>query len=406
MDENILWVKPKEGTPNSNHVGPLCRCPKLLLKLLLFLVIVLFMLKVYVSGYFHSQFSMESTVDDGINMNESTSEIQKVYINQFIVNDEEKVDIGYTDGNKSFMSTCQVQNNIVFIKTAKTGGSTMSTIIYRYGLKHDLVAAVDPGRNSLIQEDDTGKHYIIEEYHCNGFPGYNIMASHIFYNRPAMEEVVKHAKYVTIIRSPYTRLKSSFYFSGKDKFYANALNPLEDYLIEKYDTFILHNSNPNTGFKAYVTRFRLLSSGNPTTLSSEIQQLDKELDLVMLTEYYDESLILLKKLMCWDFDDIVYVRMKAHSTYQPPITPRMAEMIKEMSSLDIEFYGYFNNTFWEKVRNYDGDFAADLAKFRSLQKEVNARCENDTDSDYCELLHTDANRMSAKVAKSDSKWIC
>ncbi|XP_077991546.1 galactosylceramide sulfotransferase-like [Glandiceps talaboti] len=306
--------------------------------------------------------------------------------------------------DKSNESTCIPQNKVVFIKTAKTGGSTMSTIIYRYGLKHDLVAAVDPGRDSLISEDESGKHYIIETYNCSDFPGYNIMASHIFYNRPAMEEIVENAKYVTIIRSPHARLKSSFYFSGKDKLFPNTSNPLQEYLQQRYDSF---KEGKARDLKAYVPRFRLPLSIDPANMMPELERLDSELDLVMLTEYYDESLILLKKLMCWEFEDIVYaVSMKAHTIYQPPITPKMADMITELSLRDIQFYNYFNETFWKKVNNYDGDFSADLETFRTLKEDISSRCSYGNESDYCELLHIDANRMSAKSLRNNYKWIC
>ncbi|XP_077991545.1 galactosylceramide sulfotransferase-like [Glandiceps talaboti] len=302
-------------------------------------------------------------------------------------------------------STCQSLKNIVFIKTAKTGGSTMSTIIYRYGLKHDLTVATDPNQDSLIHEDETRQHYIIQTYNCSDFPGYNIMASHIFYNRPAMEEIVQNAKYVTIIRSPLTRLKSSFYFSGKDTPFHNASNPFGEYVKQQYDKFmtaqIVHD------FRAYIPRFRLPVTNDPAKLMPELERLDSELDLVMITEYYDESLILLKKLMCWEFEDIVYaVSMKAHTIYQPPITPQMADMITEMSLRDIQFYNYFNETFWKKVNNYDGDFSSDLETFRNLKEDIGSKCYYGNESDYCNLLHFDAHRIGARLTRNNSKWNC
>ncbi|XP_077984611.1 galactosylceramide sulfotransferase-like [Glandiceps talaboti] len=298
---------------------------------------------------------------------------------------------------------CQPKKNIIFIKTAKTGGSTMSTIIYRYGLKHNLIAAVDPYRTSFIREDETSKHYIIKEYNCGDFPGYNIMASHILYNRPAMEEIVLDAKYVTIIRSPYPRLKSAFYFSGRDRGFPNSPNPFKEYIKLRCDEFI---QKGRRRLKLYLSRFRLQGSTDNTLLSSELRRLDKELDLVMLTEYYDESLVLLRKLMCWEFEDLVYIPMKVHAVYQPPITTDVVDMINKFGTLDIKFYEYFNNTFWEKVRNYDGDFSADLEKFRTLQNDVSRQCVNWNESSFCELLHSDAFRTSVKIAKKNQIWNC
>ncbi|XP_077991570.1 galactosylceramide sulfotransferase-like [Glandiceps talaboti] len=283
----------------------------------------------------------------------------------------------------------------------------MSTIIYRYGLKHDLVAAVDPEHQALIEEDESGKHYIVETYNCSDFPGYNIMASHIFYNRPAMEEIVQNAKYVTVIRSPYSRLKSAIYFSGQDKLFPKASNPFQEYLQQQYDKFNSRGDKIVHDLKAYIPRFRLSLSIDPANMMPELERLDSELDLVMLTEYYDESLILLKKLMCWEFEDIVYaVSMKAHTIYQPPITPKMADMITEMSLRDIQFYNFFNETFWKKVNNYDGDFSSDLETFLNLKEDIRTRCRYGNESDYCKLLNIDANRMSKISSKNSRKWNC
>ena len=41
---------------------------------------------------------------------------------------------------------------------------------------------------------------------------------------------------------------------------------------------------------------------------SQIYSIDSEFDLVMIAEYFDESLILLKNLMCWTTEDIAFVR--------------------------------------------------------------------------------------------------
>ncbi|XP_077995014.1 galactose-3-O-sulfotransferase 3-like [Glandiceps talaboti] len=251
-------------------------------------------------------------------------------------------------------------------------------------------------------EDETSKHYVVKEYNCSDFPGYNIMASHLYYNRPAMEEIVQNGKYITIIRSPFARFKSGFYFKRRDTLLPNSSNLFEEHVKRRYDRFLRKGES----LKIYLPRFRLLESEDETLLASELQRLDKELDLVMLTEYYDESLVLLRKLMCWQFEDIVYFPMKVHGVYQPPITTDIANMVQEFSADDVKFYEYFNDTFWDKVKNYDGDFSADLTKFRKIQDNVRRRCCNDKESPPCNLLHVDAYQMSLKIEERNEVYIC
>lgn len=39
-----------------------------------------------------------------------------------------------------------------------------------------------------------------------------------------------------------------------------------------------------------------------------INELDMQLDFVMITEYFDESLVMLQNIMCWSMDDVVYLK--------------------------------------------------------------------------------------------------
>lgn len=48
---------------------------------------------------------------------------------------------------------------------------------------------------------------------------------------------------------------------------------------------------------------------NYTAVKNYIKFLNKEFDLVMIMDYFDESLVLLKRLLCWEIDDILYVKL-------------------------------------------------------------------------------------------------
>ncbi|XP_070546082.1 galactosylceramide sulfotransferase-like [Ptychodera flava] len=137
-----------------------------------------------------------------------------------------------------------------------------------------------------------------------------------------------------------------------------------------------------------------------------LQRLNGELDLVMLLEYFDESLVLLKKTMCWNFEDIIYHSCKVHTKYQPPITNQMRDIITELSPTDIRLYNFFNDTFWRRVANYDGDFEADLAKLRSVQNAANVNCQKDQEGEFCHELQSDVADLNNMVYEEQLKWLC
>ncbi|XP_077977419.1 galactose-3-O-sulfotransferase 3-like [Glandiceps talaboti] len=302
---------------------------------------------------------------------------------------------------------CKPQRDFVFIKTSKTGGSTMATLLFRYGVKHDLVAAL--GKGSLIRINETSNNVMIHSYNCTNFPGYNFIANHINYRRVALDKIIKNGKYFTILRTPVTRTESLFYYrSANNRYFHQFSNPFSAYLqtiVSKNNTIKLKPPH----FSAYFERL----IGNPkidndTFIHNSIRNLDSELDLVMLTEYYDESLVLLRKMMCWEYEDMVIRRHRVGKEMRHPITPDMESIIKENSPLDIALYEYFNKTFWEKVKNYEGDFEADIAKLRSVQNEVDVQCRDQQEpkSDYCLMLGKGPIKTKQIVTDKQRKWDC
>ena len=53
---------------------------------------------------------------------------------------------------------------------------------------------------------------------------------------------------------------------------------------------------------------------NEEEITEFIENISKRFDLVLIAEYFDESLVLMKRMLCWDFEDIVYVKHKVRNT--------------------------------------------------------------------------------------------
>jgi galactosylceramide sulfotransferase len=45
-------------------------------------------------------------------------------------------------------------------------------------------------------------------------------------------------------------------------------------------------------------------------LRKEIEYLENQFDLVMISERFDESLIVLKEKLCWDLEDVIYLNVR------------------------------------------------------------------------------------------------
>ncbi|MGH0146335.1 UNVERIFIED_CONTAM: hypothetical protein FKN15_008074 [Acipenser sinensis] len=78
--------------------------------------------------------------------------------------------------------------------------------------------------------------------------------------------------------------------------------------------------------------------------------MDEIFSLVMISEYFDESLILLRRLLSWDLEDILYVKLNMRTPESKlKMSPDLPGKIRKWNSLDTKLYDYFNATFWKKL---------------------------------------------------------
>jgi len=57
-----------------------------------------------------------------------------------------------------------------------------------------------------------------------------------------------------------------------------------------------------------------VSNDDDEYINSKIQEMDDTFTLVLLTDFFDESLIMMKHLLCWSWDDVVYIKFKMRIT--------------------------------------------------------------------------------------------
>ncbi|XP_078000541.1 galactosylceramide sulfotransferase-like [Glandiceps talaboti] len=285
--------------------------------------------------------------------------------------------------------SCKPSTQIVFIKTHKTASTTTNTMIQAYGIRHQLNFALHDKTKSK-----KGKYFtrdmLFQKTPMENGSVFNILAMHLIYKRSELEKIVPNAKYITIIREPVSKFESTFGYYDlpgllnlKPRRNQNQ-NPLELFMTNP-DSYI-GTLDRNHGMRNQLRNGMMFNLGfnhkydNDTRMIDRtIQTLDDELDLVMLTEYYDESLLLMKKLLCWDFEDILYIpKGFRNSTRRYNVSKSLAERISKWNNADVQLYKHFNKTFWEKVEDYGPNFEKDLKKFRELQNTFYNDCVDST----------------------------
>nr|XP_006825154.1 PREDICTED: galactosylceramide sulfotransferase-like [Saccoglossus kowalevskii] len=212
---------------------------------------------------------------------------------------------------------------------------------------------------------------------------YNMLVSHVPFNKTAIDKVIANGTYVTILRHPVATYESIFgffkftnyigikYNESQDAFekFLSQANYYLKRLMDPYHKTLLRNR------QMFDIGLAIENSDNETYIDSVIQQATKEFDLVMINEYFDESLILLKKLLCWDFKDILYMQQnKRNDHLRFDIDEWKRQRILTINSADNKLYQHFNKTLWRKVQEYGDNFTADLTTFRGMLNKMKAEC--------------------------------
>ncbi|XP_038072874.1 galactosylceramide sulfotransferase-like [Patiria miniata] len=277
--------------------------------------------------------------------------------------------------NQGSGKSCNPRTNIVFFKMHKCSSSTIQNILFRYGEAHVLDFVLPPAGNYL-GHSAFNKRYMIK------FPveEYNILCHHTVFNAKGMAEVMPvNSVYATILRDPVPMFESLFTYNNMAWQYHLPNNRGLELFLKKPEYYyriadggILHIKNPmlyGLGLpKAYL--------GDQSAIDRKIEELKGQFDLVMMTEYFDESLVLLRDLMCWEFDDVVYFVQNARSkSAVKAVSPQAATKIRKWNYGDTKLYETFNRTFWEKVEAFGFDrMKKEVAQLRERNEYYKKRC--------------------------------
>ncbi len=110
--------------------------------------------------------------------------------------------------------------------------------------------------------------------------------------------------------------------------------------------------------------------------------LQQDIPWMILTEYFDESLILLRRYLCWNTKDIIYSRLKASpgkkSRYISPdvVSDTIVEKHRHYNPGDYALYAFYNNTLWDILSKQTEDFWEEVKVFRNINNQVADFCKD------------------------------
>ena len=194
----------------------------------------------------------------------------------------------------------------------------------------------------------------------------------------------QRTRFFTFIRHPVSRYLSAFRFFNHYKQYVDSEDDFDlavnrhmdvnsEYLKSDFQCSRCQYTVDSVGADLGFSFIHYVESKNKTLFLKEfLSERDKEIDLVLISEYYDLSLVLLKRRYCWSYDDIVYVK-SLESSKKPIITDKTRARLERFQLVDSTIYNHYNKTFWDLVDKEDGIFE-DLKMFRQHNSRTRQNC--------------------------------
>ncbi|XP_041840785.1 galactose-3-O-sulfotransferase 4 isoform X2 [Melanotaenia boesemani] len=318
-----------------------------------------------------------------------------------------------SDGHGPSLGSCRPHTHIMFLKTHKTASSTVLNMLYRFGEEHHLRFALPLGYQ-------LGYPLPFNAHRVKGYRGpraveFHIMGNHMRFNRPEVEKVMpEDTFYFSIIRDPIALAESSFAYYKEVAPAFRKAKGLGDFANDPKKYYDPRLRNNHYARNLLWFDFGLDHNANfSMSLAKHGEDvIRRTFSLILVSEYFDQSMILLRHALCWPLDAVVSFSLNArqqkpgsiggmsgswmgkaaaaaavgigagHSNAKTPpnlsLTEDQREKLRQWNALDWYLYKAFNQTFWEKINKFgQTQMEEEVALLKMRREELAHACLRD-----------------------------
>ena len=276
--------------------------------------------------------------------------------------------------------SCNLEKrHVYFLKNHKCGSTTMFNMFMRFGMSRNLSVMIFTrsfpypyvNYTKFLRPDP------VDYPHWNNT--YDIFCDHSIYNETyLMKKMPPDVARVAIVREPLSYLQSAFTHynlygklnvsRNEDSVRAVLKNP-ELYAKEKQTLSYLMEKTKNR-----VSReFGFAEDKNITDYLNILQPKF----LVLILELFDESLVVMRRKLCWSHKDIVYLKQRSGSyDHEIKFSHSLGNLYNHYSPYDNKFYYFFKKDMENQISRQGDDFEDEVQWFRSIISNTTTFCNN------------------------------
>jgi hypothetical protein len=240
------------------------------------------------------------------------------------------------------MAVAYDQPSLIFVHIPKTAGTTLNRII-------------DWEYNPLRVYSLNGR-YFRWAYHrltrlsARQLAKFRIFKGHMPYG--LHRYLPQPARYLTILRDPIDRAISEYFFAVTDQFHPDRQHVSQMTLEE----FVRSDPSNNTQTKRLSGQIKgydfLAGDCTPAMLDSALENLDRDFELIGLSERFEESLALAKITFGWKIPRYGSFRVTKRRPPKSEIPESTRTLIADLNQFDIALYRRGVALFEQKIEQY------------------------------------------------------
>ncbi len=260
----------------------------------------------------------------------------------------------------------------------------MLNILYRFGYTRSTNFAL-PRKGNYIELVDRSNVIPIPPN-----TSYDILCNHLqVFSYPKVAKIMpQDTVYIAIVREPFERLHSSF------EYYRNQLH--REYLMkaagtDPFRTFIENpmSFEPLNPIESFTNNRMALDFGYPpgkindaNNVQRFLDHVDSIFDLVLVSDVFDESLILLRRRMKWAMKDVLYIRKNVHVS---PLNISLQGYNRKLVDsnilrLDIILFKHFLGKLKKEISKAGETFVEEVAYFQTARHRALEYCSKPAQS--------------------------
>ena len=289
---------------------------------------------------------------------------------------------------------------MVFVKVHKAASSTVQNILFRFALSRNLTSLL-PVTGTLISEREAAipRENVIP--HPRGEGTFDVLGVHVVYDHKEMDKYFpKSAFRVAIIRDPLKQAVSALayytvvwpYPQLTSGFNRHPLDPITSFLKHPEDfsggpgcpelgSWVSNRMSYDLGVGSQASSLETLKRDD-AAVQLFLQTLEKQFDLILIADHFEESIVLLRRYLKWSMKDIIFIKVNAMQEGEdsvwrkrPNLTAIDLSAFEQCNKLDYRLYQHFLPVFFEKIHK-ETLFQQEVDAFREIQRKVSDFCNN------------------------------